>query len=579
MAKKTAREEAAAFVERGPKLREEELREINELFPAYLFRRSRGGVDELWCTACGKHKVLETPYTDAEFEAATAPHAREERASKRWGWVKDPHYIPENIACPWCGASVRVKELRYTGKRDNLWTFRRAVVLRHWRGDLWAMAYSVEKSYRDIEQLTALPRADLLGAYRFREGRVDYVSRSWWASDAPFFGVRTETKPRLWTKPPVHDPYGYCSELGNSYATVGLREMEKSFLKYCYYAGATKSIERSYHSEIIEYLTACSFYPRKIEMLQKAGLHEVVWDFAIRGVKNAAFCNWQAETPKDFFKLSRKEVEDYRQSGCDLEALRSYVELRETAGKSELRDIYDLWLLVAGTAKKKMLQGKMKAWGISAGKLHTYLRRESGEGRLSATVQMLIDYLKAAEAIGYDMENPLVRMPKNLQEKHDTATSAYAAMQKTENGKPFSERLLPKLEKKYTYEKNGYFIRVAKDAAEIKREGEILKHCVGGYASRHLEGKTTILFLRRVDKPDEPLVTIEIMGKRIVQVHGFRNEREACEENPLKLPPEVLYKDFFDGWKDWVKRGSPRDEEGRPKERKQRKTGAERATA
>ena len=47
----------------------------------------------------------------------------------------------------------------------------------------------------------------------------------------------------------------------------------------------------------------------------------------------------------------------------------------------------------------------------------------------------------------------------------------------------------------------------------------------------------------------------------------------------MKLPPEVLYKDFFDGWKDWVKRGSPRDEEGRPKERKQRKTGAERATA
>ena len=115
--------------------------------------------------------------------------------------------------------------------------------------------------------------------------------------------------------------------------------------------------------------------------------------------------------------------------------------------------------------------------------------------------------------------------------------------------------------------------------AEIKREGEILKHCVGGYAERHLNGKTTILFLRRADKPDRPLVTIEIMGRRIVQVHGFRNEREACEENPMKLPPEVLYKDFFDGWKDWVKRGSPRDEEGRPKERKQRKTGAERATA
>lgn len=87
------------------------------------------------------------------------------------------------------------------------------------------------------------------------------------------------------------------------------------------------------------------------------------------------------------------------------------------------------------------------------------------------------------------------------------------------------------------------------------------------------------LFLRRAEKPDTPLVTIEIMGQRIVQVHGFRNEREACAENPMKLPPEVLYKDIFDPWKDWVKRGSPRDDGGKPKEKKQRKTAADRATA
>lgn len=579
MAKRTAQEEAAAFVARGPKLREEELREINELFPAYLFRRHRGTTDELWCTACGKHKVLETPYTDAEFKAATAPHAREERASRRWGWTVDQGYIPKNIACPWCGASVRVKELRYTGKRDNLWTFRRAVVLRQWRGDLWAMAYSVEKSYRDIEQLTALPRADLMGMYRFREGRVDYVSRGWWGITAPFMAVRTAEKTRLWKSSPVHDPYGYCSGLGTGYNVVGLREMEKSFLRYCYYAGATKSIARHYCGDIIEYLTACSFYPRKIEMLQKAGLHEVVQDFCLRGVKNAAFCNWQATEPRDFLKLSRKELEDYRQSGCDLEALRSYVELRPTAGKSALRDIYELWLNVRLPAHKKLLQAKMKRWGVSAGKLLAYLRRESDGGSISATVQMLIDYLKAAEAIGYDMENPLIRMPKNLHEKHDTATGAYAAMQNAEREKPFREGLLPKLEKQYNYEKDGLIIRVARNTAEIKREGTILRHCVGGYAERHLAGKTTILFLRRTDKPDRPLVTIEIMGQRIVQVHGFRNEREACEENPMKLPPEVLYKDIFDAWKDWVKRGSPRDGDGRPKERKQRKTAAQRATA
>lgn len=567
MGKKTPREEAEAFAKRAPTLRPEELQEANELFPAYLFRRRRKGGDELWCTCCGTHKVLTTPYTDAEFEAATYPHAREEKASKRWGWTVDQGYIPPNIRCPYCDASVRVKELRYTGRRDNLWTYRRAVVLRQWRGDLWACAYSFDKSYRDIERLTDKPAAVLMGAYRFREGRVDYVSRGWWYTE-PFDSLRTEEKPRLWKGPRVHDPYTCTSELGTSYDIIGLREMEKSFLRYCYYSGATKNIAIHYAGDLIEYLTACSFYPRKIEMLQKAGLYEVVHDFAIRGVKNAALVRWETDDPKQFLRLSRAELEQYKNGSCDLEALRTYAELRPTAGRSDLGDIYDLWLNVTQTAHKKLLTASMKRWGVSAGKLLRYLREQAGTGRVCATVQMFVDYLKTAEALGYDMENPVIHMPKNLQSKHDSTTAAWAALQNEENERPFRENRLPKLEKKYCYSDGTFLIRPAANGAEIKREGELLKHCVGGYADRHIRGETTILFLRRCDQPGRPLATIEVGGSTVRQVHGWKNEREACGDNPEKKSCWELYGDILVPWLDWVKRGSPRQADGTPKLRR-----------
>ena len=51
----------------APVLTDKELQEINGLFTAYTFRRSK--TRELWTTCCGKHKVIRE-------ERATAAHRR-----------------------------------------------------------------------------------------------------------------------------------------------------------------------------------------------------------------------------------------------------------------------------------------------------------------------------------------------------------------------------------------------------------------------------------------------------------------------------------------------------------------------
>lgn len=99
----------------------------------------------------------------------------------------------------------------------------------------------------------------------------------------------------------------------------------------------------------------------------------------------------------------------------------------------------------------------------------------------------------------------------------------------------------------------------------FRREGQVLGHCVGGYAERHLNGVTTILFLRRSARPDEPYVTIEMDGNQIRQIHGYKNEREPCAANPGMVNPRALHRKFLAVWLKWLRDGSKRNEDGTPK--------------
>ena len=121
---------------------------------------------------------------------------------------------------------------------------------------------------------------------------------------------------------------------------------------------------------------------------------------------------------------------------------------------------------------------------------------------------------------------------------------------------------------------DGYLIRVPNNADEILDEGRKLKHCVGGYAKRHISGQTTILFMRQAKHPDKPWLTIEMDGNKLQQIHGYRNEGICTAEGRFAPDPREVYKDFIDAWLDWLKKGSRRDKDGRPKLPKNRKGAA-----
>ena len=84
-----------------------------------------------------------------------------------------------------------------------------------------------------------------------------------------------------------------------------------------------------------------------------------------------------------------------------------------------------------------------------------------------------------------------------------------------------------------------------KNADDVKHEGSELNHCVASYISRILKRNCLIVFLRKADKLDKSLVTIEVENKAIVQARGASNRsiteeeyRAICEyakKNKLKV--------------------------------------------
>lgn len=576
----TSQEKAERFASMAPPLNQTERDAINALFPAYIFRRSC--TDEIWTTCCRKHMVVKdedmmvtTP--ERNFPAVMwMPHQREAR--NRWEDAPKPE-----VQCPLCGKPVIVKELRYSGGRDNLSRYRRAVVLRWYRGALWARAYDCGKHYSKNKgyDLTGEPKSKLVGVYRFRPGLAEGTTRDWWGNN-PFFSIDRQDGPLVKGHWNIPRPFTYSAEYGIDYDVIGLDEIQKSPFRYCMAEEAQKHTDK-----FLQFLTACCFYPRQVEMLMKAGMSDVVRDFVERGVKHAAVIDW--DDPKKAFKLNRQDMKTFLGTSRDIRILELHKRLKGRATLTECAEWISKGIDIQKTARAA------KKWNIPLEKLIRYLdgyvgcAQYGGMSSLGSALRFWEDYLTAAEAMGYLLHRENVLLPRYLGTAHDEATKKHQAkldreraaqrlewerQQKAEQAErerqarlaeeKYEERRT-KLEKKYGFTLDGYVIRAPKDKDEILAEGRQLQHCVAGYADRHILGKTTILFMRKVKKPGEPWLTIEMSGNSLVQIHGFKNEGLHTAKGRFAPDPLEVYREFLNTWLDWLKQGSRRDKEGNPK--------------
>ena len=470
------------------------------------------------------------------------------------------------VFCPHCGVVAEKKIISRCGQMLNL---------NQWRDALFIVRQSENR------------------VYGIRGSLARYFTNGYWKVNELFFipetiHVWTPGKAVAFLSESVYDPKerDYYSirfreaadpdVIGNRHGSVcdatyviGAEQLDDTFLKYCglkKVLNATKDPDVLFrYDEAVRWLTAYVRNP-SIEFLTKfPELTQIIYATISVGKRMSELFNWRAKTPDKFFRMSKAEVKwliNPKSVKHDLiERLRFRIDLKKNYPNITLPESDDLYTKNGGKDLDRLLNLISRLAGIMSPKqIENYIIRQYANfadryiGRHNYVETIWRDYLDMAVKLNFDMKDRVVLMPKNLREAHDRAvglTSLIKAREIAESSKK-RKKLLNTL---YNWSDGEILIRPPKDAAEIVAEGQILHHCVGGYAARHNDGKTTILFVRRCSAPDVPLYTMELDAIKLwelKQIHGFIN----CDPD----------KDTMDKINAWL------DAKGKPETKSETKT-------
>ena len=148
------------------------------------------------------------------------------------------------------------------------------------------------------------------------------------------------------------------------------------------------------------------------------------------------------------------------------------------------------------------------------------------------------DYKRACEYLGIDMSIEKNRYPHDFKRWHDIRTDEYRSEQAKrdeENRKQFYDNFRAVAEKygALEFDKIGFVCIIAKSPTDLKNEGRLLHHCVGGmgYDQKFVDEKSLIFFIRTKESPETPLVTVEysIKEKKVLQCYGDHDTKPSEE--------------------------------------------------
>ena len=530
----------------------EEEDQVKQKFAGLCFYETFGRRDyrECFCTNCEQPFTVEK-YKDRDF-------------------FKEHHN--DWTSCPICGEEVQLKSLGRIKKFSSLRETVPAVFLRADKeGALLISAGLATRQISGWNDLSPYVEWTEKARYYLAPGRAI----GWKRSIDYYFGMMMGPQPwvqmKSICKPFQSNPYRCISD---HYWLFGLEALERSKFRYCqiqeWYqeeAGSWLSESDSKVRLCVEYLAEYALHPQ-MEMAVKLGLTSAVTDLC-EGRKNHRDLNWRADKPWDLLRLNKTDAKGFlRQPSLPL--LQWIHREQKACPGIAARDMIQIWAAAGSAAQAEKLASCALRCQVSAQQALHYLERWQG-GTVAQGAELWYDYLDMAGKLGYDLGRPDVRMPKDLRARHDTAAQTLQTEADDKAAKAYAKRL-KMLREKYEFELDGLRVVVPETARQIVEEGKILQHCVGGYAARHIQGKTTILFLRRSRRPERSYITIEMCGTGqtdIMQVHGYKNEGYRGSVSPRKR-----YEHFLSVWQSWLKAGSRRDRQGRPVLPQETKGGA-----
>lgn len=283
--------------------------------------------------------------------------------------------------------------------------------------------------------------------------------------------------------------------------------IEKLNIPYCCYHHPLNRSGLCFY----EYICIYRKYP-KIELLVKAG-----WSNLVR---YAYLFNLDGKTFKEAFGLDDYWKDYMAELDYTFIRLIKKYKLNDFEKIKEIRKVYDQ----RNKYINKHLNFKTAVFVSSLGnQKHLYN-----------------DYLKFAEEIGLPLNEPKYLYPKDIKKSHDEAYKRVNEIKDELVDKGIADQAA-KLSK-YTYSSNQLFIFPASSNSELVKESKCLNHCVRTYAKRVADGETGIMLIRRSDEKEKPYYTLELKGKRIVQIRGNHNSAPVPEVSEFVRQWEKKYR-------------------------------------
>ena len=259
----------------------------------------------------------------------------------------------------------------------------------------------------------------------------------------------------------------------------------------------------------------------EMEYLIKKGMTRLAQSELATGYGSCR-CLFKGKTAKEILGIPPEEIEKFRRADGDnrtLAFVRSLYKCGVTLKTEDMEDVYKLRLGQSSADAFLQLQE-----GSSPRKALNYLIKQKAKSERTGQdiLNTWRDYLRMAAAIGWNTEDKVIFMPKNLDEAHTAATASKKAVEdrKTSEGVKKKSAELQGLCWKF----NGLTIRPAESQKEIIAEGAALHHCVGrnGYDKKMANGETAIFFIRKDKEQETPYVTLELnlRSGQVCQCYG-----------------------------------------------------------
>lgn len=279
--------------------------------------------------------------------------------------------------------------------------------------------------------------------------------------------------------------------------------------------------------QVSHYLKMYLQHPLLIERLTKVGFENIVADVVYQHGFSDALDETQARTHR-ILRVEKQDVSVLQEQKVGMPLLKKYqayvaIHLR---GRAELFQ----WQLHNEVSEiptdifQYMTAEKFMRY-IDA-QFPIYCEARPANGYRDPTMETLVityvDYLHMCRRQAYDMKEKSVLFPKNCAAAHDREAERIQKINDAQKNKAFGIAYAG-FARKAALSNEELQIVCPKRVNDLVAEGRALHHCVGSYVDRVAEGRCLIVFVRRVEEPEKPYVTVEVRNGKIEQIHGDHN--------------------------------------------------------